>query len=518
MASNATGTFTVGNALKVAGIRYGDREAIFCSTTGRRFSFRELNKRTNALANGLTGLGLKKGDVAAFLCTNRAEIVETYYALAKTGIVGLPLNYRLSPVELMELLSHCEASALIFDPVFSEIAGEIREKLPRIRTFVGMGDDPPDSAVAYEELVSDSNTTEPDVQISEEDPQYFNLTSGTTGMPKMYLLSQYNNSIMHVFIEQHDITGRDVLLTAFPIFGRVGFAWVASGILAGARNVLHQFDPQVLPRLIESEKVTIFNLVPTMAAMMLAMPDYDRHDLSSLRGVVSASAPLTSALREQIRDRLCPHIYEYYGLQELGIAVNSKPEQKRLKPDSVGQQAFLAEVRIVDPTGKDVSRGEVGEIIGRSPAATIGYYKDEARTRDAFRDGWFYTGDLGRFDEDGYLYLSGRVKDMIVTGGQNVYAIEVEDRLAMHSAVAECAVIGLPHETWVEMVTAVVVRKPGAEATEDDLAGHCRETLAGFKVPKRIIFSETPLPRTPTGKVTKYTLRERFSELETPTT
>jgi len=511
MTGKATGTFTVGNGLKVADIRYGDREAIFCSTTGRRFTFSELNTRTNGLANGLTDLGLKKGDVAAFLCTNRAEIVETYYALAKTGIVGLPLNYRLSTLELTELMSHCETQALVFDPLFSEIAGEIKEKLPQIRTVVGMGDDPPDFAVGYEELVAGSNTTEPDAQISEEDPQYFNLTSGTTGIPKMYLLTQYNNSMIHVFIEQHDITGRDVLLTAFPIFGRVGFAWIVSGILSGARNVLHQFDPQVLPRLIESEKVTIFNLVPTMAAMMLAMPDYDQHDLSSLRGVVSAAAPLTSSLRDQIWDRLCPHIYEYYGLQELGIVVNSKPEQKRLKPDSVGQQAFLAEIRIVDPTGNDVLGGEVGEILGRAPAATVGYYKDEARTRDAFREGWFYTGDLGRFDEDGYLYLSGRVKDMIVTGGQNVFAIEVEDRLAKHPAVAECAVIGLPHETWIEMVTAVVVRKPGAEATEGDLMEHCRETLAGFKVPKRVFFSETPLPRTPTGKVTKYTLREDYS-------
>lgn len=309
MTAKATGTLTVGNFVKVAAIRYGDREAIFCSSTGRRFSFRQLNERTNRLANGLTGLGLKKGDVAAFLCTNRAEIVEIYSALAKIGVLGIPLNYRLAPTEMIELMAHGEASTLIFDPWFGEIAAQVKEALPRVRYFVGMGEAVPDFALEYESLLSRSSEAEPEVAVREEDVMYMNLTSGTTGLPKAYLLTHYNNAAAGPFFAGYfDMRRDDVVLTAFPIFGRVGFAWCMVSILVGARNVIHQFNPQQILGLIESENVTISNWVPTMAAFVLSLPDVDRHDLSSLRALVFAAAPLTSALQQQIRERLCPNL------------------------------------------------------------------------------------------------------------------------------------------------------------------------------------------------------------------
>lgn len=511
MNAKATGTLTVGNFVKVAAIRYGDREAIYCSTTGRRFSFHQLNQRTNRLANGLTGLGLRKGEVAAFLCTNRAEIVEIYSALAKIGVLGIPLNYRLAPAEIVALMAHGEASALIFDPWFSEVAAQVREALPQVRHFVGMGDALPDFALEYEALLSRSSDAEPEVDIREEDAMYMNLTSGTTGLPKAYLLTQYNNAAAGPFFAGYfDMRRDDVVLTAFPIFGRVGFAWCMVSLLAGARNVIHQFNPQQILGLIESEKVTISNWVPTMAAFVLSLPDVDKHDLSSLRALVFAAAPLTSALQDQIRARLCPHLYEFYGLQETGIVACIGPEEKDRRPSSVGKVAFSADVRIVDIEGRDVPAGTVGSIIARAPSATAGYFKNEAQTREAFRDGWFHTGDLGYFDEEGFLYLAGRSKDMIVTGGQNVFSVEVEDALLSHPAVAECAVIGLPDDTWGERVTAVVVRAPGTAVTEAELIAFGKERLAGFKVPKSIIWHDQPLPRTPTGKVTKYVLVETY--------
>ncbi len=511
MGQKATGTLAVGNIARVAAIRYGNREAIYCSFTGRRFSFRQVNRRANGLANGLMSMGLKKGNVAAFLCTNRAEIVEIYFALAKAGIIGIPLNYRLAPAEMIELMTHCGAEALLFDPCFSEVAGQIREALPNIAHFVGMGEDLPGFAVDYEELVRQSSPEEPNVDISEEDIQYLNLTSGTTGLPKGYFLTHYNNATAFIMAMLHDVTREDVILTAFPIFGRVGFAWCGIGIYTGARNVIHQFQAQKMLELIESEKVTISNWVPTMASFVLSLSEVDKHDPSSLRALVFAAAPLAPSLLEEVKRRICPNIYEYYGLQETGILTQLGPEEKEKKPDSVGKVIFSAEVRIVDTQGKDVPVGEAGEIIGRAPTAPAGYFKNEEKTREVFKDGWVHTGDLGRFDEEGFLYLSGRVKDMIISGGQNVFAVEVESMLLSHPGVADCAVIGLPHDTWGEMVTGVVVKAPETSVTEEELISYCKERIAGFKVPKKIIWMDAPLPRTPTGKVTKYLLVEQYS-------
>lgn len=502
----------VGDYLKIAAIRYRDREAIFCSSTGRRFTFMELNRRTNQLANGLMAMGLKKGDTTAFVCTNRAEIVEIYFALAKIGVIGIPLNYRLAPAEMIELISHCDARALIFDPWFGEIAAQIRDRLPQVKYFVGMGDSLPGFASEYEQFLAENQDKEPDVDVSEEDYQYLNLTSGTTGLPKAYMLTHYNNSIAcPIMSDLHHVTGNDVILTAFPIFGRVGFAWCAIAVYTGARNVIHQFNPQEILPLMESEKVTISNWVPTMASFVLAQPDADKHDLSSLRALVFAASPLTSSLQKEIKERICPNIYEYYGLQETGILVNIGPEEKNRRPDSVGQVIFTADIRIVDAEGKEVPTGEIGDIIGRGPAVTAGYFKNKKKTEEAFKNGWFHTGDLGRMDEEGFLYLAGRSKDMIISGGQNVFAVEVEDVLMGHPAVADCAVIGLPDKTWGEAVTAIVVKAPDEEVTEKELIAYAREKIAGFKTPKKIIMYEGLLPRTPTGKVTKYVLVDKYS-------
>lgn len=511
MGKKATGTLNVGNFLKVSAIRFRDRESFFCSSTGRRFTFHETNQRVNGLANGLLELGLKKGDVCAFLITNRVEIVETYFALAKIGVLGIPLNYRLAPAEMIELMEYCEAKAMIFDPWFGEIAGQVKEALPRVELFVGMGDGRPEFAHDYEQLVTQSSKDEPAVEVFEEDYQYLNLTSGTTGLPKAYLLTHYNNAMVPLFSHALDMVRDDVILTVFPAFGRVGFAWILMGVYTGARNVLHQFNAVETLQLIQSEKVTISNWVPTMAAFIMALPDVKDYDLGSLRALVFAGSPLPSAIREQARELLCPHMYEYYGLQETGVVVLAEPKDKEEKPDSVGRQIPTSELRIIDAMGNDVPQGERGEVIMQSPAATAGYYKNEAKTKEAFQDGWFHSGDIGYVDEDGYLFLAGRVKDMIISGGQNVFAVEVEDLLMKHPAVADCAVVGLPHDTWGEMVTAVLIGAAGEKASDEELTAYCKEHLAGFKTPKKFIWVDEPLPRTATGKVTKFVLVEKFS-------
>ena len=241
--SRALGKLTVGSIMSSAARRFRDREALFCSGTGRRFSFREINERCNRLANALAELGFGKPDVVAFLCNNRAELAEIYFALAKLGLVGVPLNYRLAPVEIASLMQAMGATALLFETRFLAAADYVRAKLEGVRTFVAIGPNGPDWALGYEPLIAGAPATEPEVEVEESDPYYFNLTSGTTGLPKAYTLSHYNNASIGVMFGAYDLTSRDVLMTLFPAFGRVGFAWILAGLMFGARNVLADFHP-----------------------------------------------------------------------------------------------------------------------------------------------------------------------------------------------------------------------------------------------------------------------------------
>jgi fatty-acyl-CoA synthase len=308
------------------------------------------------------------------------------------------------------------------------------------------------------------------------------------------------------------VTEDDVVMIVFPMFGRVGFAWMGAAIYNGAKQVIMNFEPKKVLEIIQSEKVTISNWVTPMATFILSVPEYDKFDLSSLRGLVFAGAAFPTPLQDQIRKRITPNIYEFYGLQETAIIINASIKDKIKKPASIGKESPWAEVRIVDSSGNDVPTGTVGEVIARALTGTTSYYKNEEMTKATFKNGWCHTGDLGYFDEEGYFYLSGRIKDMIVTGGQNVFSAGVESILIAHPAVADCTVIGLPDEKWGEAVTAVIVKKSGVEVTEADIIAFCKKEMAGFKVPKKIIWHEGQIPRTPTGKVTKYVLVEKYSK------
>ena len=508
-----TGTLTVGHLLKTAAVRYREKEALYCTSTDRRYTFGQLNARVNGLANGLLGLGLHKGDTVAFLCNNRAEIVERFLALAKIGVLGIPLNYRLNGAEIVDLVQSCEAKAFLFAPNFNSVVQHIHTELPTVQHFVGIGEALPDFALDYEHLLQSSSPDEPPVDVREEDIQYLNLTSGTTGVPKSYLLTQYSNVVAAMTMaKEFDMVEKDVVLIVFPMFGRVGFVWTLLSIYMGARQVIADFKPEHVANVIQTEKVTITNLVPTMGSMLLSLPNLQHSDFHSLRGIVFAGSPLPPSTQEAVRQRICPALYEYYGMQETGAVVSIGPEAKQRKPDSVGQMMPFSDVRIVDEEGRDVPVGTIGAILVRSPASTASYYKNEAKTFETFRNGWISTGDLGSFDEEGFLFIKGRTKDMIISGGQNVFSVEVESLLMSHPAVADCTVIGLPDPTWGELVTALIVKVPEATVTEQDIVEFCKRKIAGFKVPKKIIWRTETLPRTPTGKVTKYLLVEQYAK------
>ena len=510
----ALGKMVAGNILATAAVRFRDREATFCAGTGRRFSYAQTNERCNRLAHGLSGLGLRKPDVLAFLCNNRAELVEIYFALAKLGLVGIPLNYRLAAAEIASLCGAMDAKALLFETRFLAAAEHVRAALPQIKSFVAIGDKQPDWALRYEELLAGASTAEPQVDVQEHDPFYFNLTSGTTGLPKSYTLTHLNNATIGTMFEAFELTSRDVIMTVFPAFGRVGYAWIAAGMQFGVRNVLVDFNPAETLRLVEAEGVTIFNLVPTMGAMLLADPSLLTRNLRSLRGLVFAGSVFPATLRERVAAALCPTIYEYYGMQETGALTVSTPEDRKRRPESIGHPICFAEVHIDRPDGSIAAPGEIGEIVGRSPSTVTAYFDNPQKTAETFRNGFVHTGDLGYLDEDGFLFIKGRLKDMIISGGQNVHAAEVEDTILAMAGVADCAVFGTPDELWGERVSAVIVRASGqgVTITAEMVESHCRERLAGFKTPKSIFFSEDALPRTPTGKVQKFLLVDRYAE------
>lgn len=505
------GTVTVGQFLRTTAVRFPAREAVVDADRGIRRTYAELNRRANSLAHGLLDIGVKKGDFVAVLLHNCVEFVEVYFALAKIGAVVAPQVYRLSAGEIKELVNHCEARAFVFGQAFNALVASIRPELPTVRHYVGVGDELPPDTLAYEDLATGYSTAEPAVEVHQDDPQYLNYTSGTTGLPKAYLLTHYNNAVAVPFqFDEYRVSPEDVVLTVFPMYGRVGFGWTMLSVLKGAKNVVLNFRPDRFLETVQRERVTIVNLVPTMAQMLLQYPELDRYDLSSLRGIVFAGSPLPLPVLEGTWARLCPNVYEYYGLQETAIITQLPPDVKRRKPASVGVPPVGVELRLVDDTGRDVPPGQTGEIVMRGPGATTGYYKQPDKTAEVIRNGWFHTGDLGRLDEEGYLYIAGRKKDMIVSGGQNVFAPEVEETLLAHPAVADCAVIGLPHELWGEAVTAVVVLKEGRSASPEELIAFCKERIAHFKAPKEVVFAGS-IPRNPAGKIMKFLLVDQYS-------
>lgn len=512
MARHAMGKMVVGQILTNAAIRFPERESFLCSSTQRRFTFSQTNQRCNRLASGLAELGLRKGDRVAFLSSNRAEMVEIYFALAKTGLVGMPLNYRLAPVEMLDLMRAVGAVALIAERRFSEALVPHLVDLPQVAHCISFGEGAA-FGLDYESLLARSASSEPAVEVEEDDPFYFNLTSGTTGLPKCYLINHYNCTAGNSLFPSYDLTSRDVAMTVFPMFGRVGFGWAVASVQLGLLNVLANFETKSVLRLIEEEGVTAVNLVPTMAAMLLACPSLADSRTDSLRVLVFAGSSLPEPIRESVQTRLCPNVYEYYGMQESGALTLSTPEDRQRKPASAGRLVMYSQLRIVDAQGNDLPAGQPGEIYGRSPNAVTAYYESPAKTEETFGGGWIHTGDIGYLDDEGYLFISGRIKEVIVTGGQNVHAAEIEELILTFPGVADCTVIGLPHALWGEAVTAVVV--PNGEAVDAEaLIKFCLTRLAGFKTPKSVLQQNDALPRTPTGKVQKFRLVERY----TPTT
>lgn len=503
--------------------RYPEKNAIICGDI--RLTYREFNSRCNQLANSFDYLELQRGDHIALLSKNCHIHFELFFACAKGGVVFIPLNYRLSPREIIYILNDSESKCLFFAKEYFHTINAIHNELRDVKSYVCI-DEPREGFLYYEELIKKGDPREPDVSfINEEDVVTIFYTSGTTGYPKGAMISHKNriSDMMNQVIDNEYIEPEDIHLNVGPLY-HIGALSQSQGHIyrGGSVVVLKEFDPKKIYELIEKERINSFWAAPTMIQMLLDYPEKDKYDLSSIKTITYAGSPMPLGLLRRAIEFFGPNkLIQFFGMTETGPQVShlrrkdhlfegTEKQLRRLR--SVGIECQNVHVRIVDDNDQDLPIGEVGEILVKSDGVTKGYWKKPEETQKAIKDGWFHTGDMGYLDEDRYLYIVDRKKDMIITGGENVYSAEVENVLYMHPAISEAAVIGVPHEKWVETVKAIVVLKPGVSVTEEEIIDFCKKNLASYKKPTSVEFVNE-LPKTASGKILKRELRERYGGL-----
>jgi acyl-CoA synthetase (AMP-forming)/AMP-acid ligase II len=508
----------LGEILRVNARKYPKNRCL--SDEHRCFTYPETNSRVRRLANAMLELGLAKGDKIAVLSDNAIEFCELYFAAAKAGLVIVPPNFRLVAQELQYVVDNSDARAFFVMDDFVPTVESIRAKLPKIpsdRFFVFGA--PHEGYRDYEALIAEGRDAEPAVDVLPEDPWILLYTSGTTGRPKG-VVRTHESYVAFYLINGIDFGFRanDTVLSVMPLCHVNTTYFSFTFTYLGGCNHIHSarlFKPEKLLETIEKHHITFISLVPTHYNMILGLPDEvkRRYDVSSIRKLLCSSAPARAEMKERVVEMFTGvQLYEGYGSTEAGIVTTLFPEEQFTKVGSIGRESSGTDsIRILDENGADVPQGEVGELFSRGPMMFQEYYKLPDVTARSFRGEYFSAGDMARMDADGYYYLVDRKNNMIITGGENVFPSEVEAIVAKHPGVYDVAVIGLPHEKWGEEVTAVVVRRPDATVTEAEIVDFCRETLASFKRPKKVVFIEDrEMPRTATGKNLHRILRERL--------
>jgi acyl-CoA synthetase (AMP-forming)/AMP-acid ligase II len=476
-----------------------------------RITYAELDERANRIAHALLDLGVRKGDRVAVLGRNSADYVAIIFGLAKAGGIIVPLNVWYKGDELVYAVTQSGCRFFLLDASFSELVTSVKGKLDRIERYVefGRGADAPDLA----SLMAKASPAEPDVTIDETDARVIMYTSGTTGFPKGATLS-HRQHYLHalVYVTETGVTEDDRGLLIYPLFhtGGTDCLLVPFFLVGATVVVLERPDVDDILAAIERERATFVFCVPTVWRRLVRAMAGRSVDVSSVRACLSASDTIRREDLEAIKAKFNAPITQLYGLTEAGVITHFlKPRDHANKLGSVGRAHPLVDVRIVDSEGRDVAPGEVGEILMKGPTIMLGYWDMPEKTAETIRDGWLHSGDLGRVDDDGFLYIMGRAKDMIISGGENIYSAETENAVAQHPAVAACAVIGIPSDEWGESVHAVVVCKPGETVSADALIAHCKSLIAGYKCPRSVEFRDA-LPLSGAGKVLKTKLREPF--------
>jgi long-chain acyl-CoA synthetase len=465
---------------------------------GRGRTWGELNESSSALAAGLvSSLGVKPGDHVAILDKNTDEYIELLYALDKAGAIATPINWRLTGPEVAKVAADAESVVIVAGDEFRSQADEAGIRV------VGFGELPRSSA-------GDPHRDD-DSRVS-----WQLYTSGTTGLPKGAMISGLNlfNAFGVFGVELPELRVGGRAMVAMPLYHIGGCGWALAAMVTGSTAViLREFLPQQVLQVFEEQKVETAFLVPAALLFLTSLPESQGKDYRALRNILYGASPISQAVLQRSIDTFKCNLSQVYGLTETTGAVTFLSHRDHVgeRMLSCGRATLGADMKVVDADDREVSRGEIGEIVYRGGGTMQGYWNRPQDTADAVRDGWFHTGDAGTQDEDGFYYIRDRIKDMIVSGGENIYPAELESVLAAHPAIADIAVIGVPDEQWGETVKAIVVRKPGQELTAEELIEWSRPKLAGYKRPRSVDFIEL-IPRNPSGKILKRELRQPYWE------
>jgi long-chain acyl-CoA synthetase len=496
---------TVADIARVFGAERPDAVALIAGD--RVLTFGELDARSNRLAQALRAAGVGVGDRVAFIEKNGLEFFEVVCALSKLGAIVVPVNWRLAVPEIRHIVEDAGARVVIVGAEFFTAAEDLDARV------VAIGDHP--RWPRYDDWLTAYPAEDPCVTTGPDDVAFLMYTSGTTGAPKGVMLTNDNYFCKATGIaEKWRFDGDSVNLAVMPMFHMAGSGWALVGLCEGASTVvLRDVDPAAILDAIARHGITNMLLVPVVIQRLLATPGVESTDFSALRAIVYGASPITDDVLVKALERFHCDLLQVYGMTETTGSITQLDEHDPEMLRSCGKPFPWVEVRVVDPsspTGRDVATGTVGEVWTRSRQNMRGYWNNPSATAETLTaDGWLKTGDAGYLDGEGYLFLHDRVKDMIVSGGENVYPIEIENVLMTHPEVADVAVIGVPDATWGEAVTAIVVPADGSSPTEADLIAYARDRLAGYKLPKSVAFADT-LPRNPSGKLLKRALREPY--------
>ena len=491
--------------------RYPDKEAIIFQDT--RLTYKEVNERVNSLARGLLDLGIKKGDVVALLLYNCAEFLEITFAVNKVGAIWLPLNWRLVGEELSYILNDAQAKMLISEKQFAEVIGAIKKDVPLVKGYVGVGKDVPEGWKGYDEIVSaNPGSVVPHEPVELEDLSRLMYTSGTTAHPKGTMITYGNlywKNVSHIL--DLELTPEDKILVVGPLYHVGGLDLPMTGAIyaGGSAIILKSFDPIEALKAIDKERITGTWLAPAMMNILLQEPTIKQYDVSSLRFIIDGGEKMPDHLIRKTLE-VFPNTWfaDSYGLTEtVSGDIFLRKDKSLEKIGSVGKAVPHLQMKIFDDNEKEVPAGKLGEIVLKGPKVFKGYWNNPEATAATIKNGWFHTGDIGYVDEEGYLYIVDRKKDVIISGGENIASLEVERVIYENPKVLEVGVVGIPHPRWLEVPKAYIVLKEGESMTQQELTDFCMKKLAKFKVPKEVEFIKS-LPRNPSGKILKRELRE----------
>lgn len=507
---------TIGELIERNARFYPNKEALVYEN--QRITHGQFAGRARQLASALFDAGLRRQDRVAILAMNCPEYFELYGAGEWAGYMVATINFRLAPPEILYLLKDSGSRMLVFEAQYANIVNQLRPQLPEVSHYICIGGPCPDWALAYESLLLAGSEDGPPIRSRPDDFGFLVYTSGTTGRPKGVARTQRSICVMaEGCASESEFTGDSRVLLNTPAFHVGAKGYNLSACWRGATSVLQRtFDPVQVLKAIQSERITFTFMVATMVQAVLDQPDVDAYDLSSLRTLMTASAPVPVPLLKRGIERLGPIFAQAYGMTEGAGTVlyrfemnpyGSADDIRRLA--SVGRPNPRTKLRIVDDNDQDCPIGTPGEVITQSLSCMSGYWNNSAATIEALRGGWYHTGDIGYMDEEGYVFLVDRKKDMIISGGENIYSREVEEALLSHPDLIDAAVIGVADAKWGEAIKAVVVAKSGHALTESGLIAHCKTQIASYKCPKSIVFV-SELPRVPSGKINKVALRETY--------